>query len=335
MNGTPALRALGTPSSAETSRFRSAIPPIGREALNMSKLSLAVRSPLDELARALNSFGHRHRIDTVFFDWVEMAALAISNSVDRAQYADREARYMSIVGGYSKEEARLMAEMLALLVHALERTYDSPLHTLMMKLELNSAGARKRMGQYFTPFAVSEMMAKMTLAPADKLVEEIAAKGYITMMEPACGAGGMILAVAKAMEEAGINFQKHLHVTAIDVDRVCAHMTYVQTSLVGIPAVVMQGNSLHPAAPTVHWFTPFHVLYGWSGRLRAPNAWEQAQAQEAKEDARELLAQLEAVLPAEEPAVSAPPLPDLPISPLGIRRWKIHHDDAGPTLSLP
>jgi hypothetical protein len=189
---------------------------------------IPARSPLDELARVLISFGNRHRIDTVLQDWIEMAALASPISVDRLQYADREARYMAIVGRYSKEEARLMAEMLSLLILALERDIDSPLTTLISKLELGSAGARKRMGQYATPFHVSYMMARMSLAPADKLAEEIERKGFITMMEPTCGAGGMVLAFARALQEAGFNFQKHLHVTAQDIDPMCVHMTYVQ-----------------------------------------------------------------------------------------------------------
>lgn len=308
----------------------------------MSKFSpLSLRSPLDELARVLNSFGHRHRIDQVFFDWIEMCALSLSNSVDRRQYADREARYMAIVGRYSKEEAMLMAEMFSLLILTLERGFDSPFHTLISKLELGSAGTRKRMGQYFTPFNVSYMMAQMILGSADKLAEQVAEKGYITVMEPACGAGGMILAVAKVLEEAGINFQKHLHVTAVDIDGACVCMTYVQASLIGIPAVILQGNSLGPPKDMqAQWFTPFHVLFGWNRRLYehpAPDLQEQPSESAASApplDGPQVAESYEA-----DQATSVPTeaitLPDEPIGPLGIAKWRINWDPTGPTVSLP
>lgn len=300
----------------------------------MSKLSNVARHPLDNLARALNSFGHRHRIDRVFFDWVEMCALALSNKVDFAQYDRREADYMTIVKAYSKEEARLMAEMMAMLVQALERSYESPFQALLQKLELGSTGAKKRLGQFMTPFTLSQAMARMSLAPADGLAELVAQKGYITMMEPACGAGGMILAFAEALQEAGINFQKQLHVTAQDVDRSCTHMSYVCASLVGIPAVVLQGNSLSNDPPSQVWYTPFHVMHGWTGRLKyqdVPQLPERViEPDPMLEDVQELMALLEQVTP--DPT---PQLPDPLIQRPGLTRWKIIPDDAGPTLSLP
>ncbi len=56
----------------------------------------------------------------------------------------------------------------------------------------------------------------------------IAKRGYVRASEPACGAGATIIALAQAMRNEGINFQKHLHVTAVDIDPKCVHMAYVQ-----------------------------------------------------------------------------------------------------------
>ena len=88
-------------------------------------------------------------------------------------------------------------------------------------------------------------------------------------MEPACGAGAMVIALAQAMLAADINYQRHLHVTAVDIDPRAVHMAYIQFSLLHIPAHVMVGNSLSNEVRE-HWFTPAHILAGWSARLARP-----------------------------------------------------------------
>jgi hypothetical protein len=220
--------------------------------------------PGRELARLLNAIGHRYPIDRVFRDWLEISAIAISNAVDKRQHAAREARYMTIVGQYQQSEVEDLKTMFHLLVEELEITRECVLSPLISDLELHTG--RKRMGQFFTPFHLSHMMAVMTFHPKEDVEKIIAEHGFITAMEPACGAGGMVIAMARALEDLNINFQKHLHVTAVDIDPMCVHMTYLQTSLMGIPAIVVQGDSIRATA-TEHWFTPMHILYGWGRRL--------------------------------------------------------------------
>ena len=57
----------------------------------------------------------------MFSDFVEISALAISNSVDRAQFDAREKRYLEIVGKYKREEVERFPQMLGLLVESFER----------------------------------------------------------------------------------------------------------------------------------------------------------------------------------------------------------------------
>jgi len=66
----------------------------------------------------------------------------------------------------------------------------------------------------------------------------------------------------------GVNYQRHLHATCIDIDLRCVHMTYLQASLLHIPAIVVHGNSICGEV-WGHWYTPAHVLGGWSRRLAA------------------------------------------------------------------
>lgn len=64
------------------------------------------------------------------------------------------------------------------------------------------------------------------------------------MSEPTCGAGGMILSLAKVLKKRNINYQQELLVEATDISEVCVYMTYIQLALYGIPAIVYCGNAL-------------------------------------------------------------------------------------------
>jgi len=310
----------------------------------MSKLQKVTRPPLDELARTLNSFDSRHRVDHVFCDWVEMCALAISNSVDIRQYDEREARYMTIVGKYSKEEARKMAEMMALLSLAMQDFDEPPLQAIMSRLELGSASAMKHWGQFFSPFHLCLMMAKMNLCSGEDIRKVMGRKGFITVMEPCCGAGGMVLAAAKVLKDEGINFQKHLHVSAVDIDPHCVHMTYVHLSLLGIPAIVYRGNALSTKMEE-HWYTPMHVMDGWNAKRASADAMElldqvsglvdqvSDQHELPERIAQEPVAEAPIAIMAPDPIPPDPALPEIPIQRPGIMQWKIIADDA--VSSLP
>lgn len=111
-----------------------------------------------------------------------------------------------------------------------------------MEMELGN----KNTGQFFTPYHVSFMCAEASL------------QGYegdhiLTIHEPSCGGGGMIIAAAAVLSERGMNYQKLMHVVAQDLDWKAVHMTYVMLSLMGINAVVAQGDTLiepyHPGYP--------------------------------------------------------------------------------------
>ncbi|ENE7724980.1 hypothetical protein ABNZ70_004851, partial [Salmonella enterica] len=80
--------------------------------------------------------------------------------------------------------------------------------------------------------------------------------------------GGMIVAMAEAMLEAGFNPQKQMMVYCVDIDPVAAMMCYIQLSLMGIPAIVATGNSLTVAIKR-EMATPMFVLGHWHHRWQA------------------------------------------------------------------
>lgn len=217
---------------------------------------------LKAMAALLRRSQPRHDFYTVFGDCMEAIAIAMANSIDLRAREPREARYLDIVGRYPREILELFPQLLTELVQALEAVPGDVLGTLFHELDLHS----KARGQYFTPYALSRCMAKATLGNRENVEAMIAQHGFVTAMEPACGAGSMVIALAEAMRDIGQNYQHHLHVTAIDIDPRAIHMAYIQFSLLHIPAHLMVGNALSGEIQD-HWFTPAHILGGWAARL--------------------------------------------------------------------
>lgn len=211
---------------------------------------------LNEFCKKLQIHSHRHTLFQIFTDFCEMAALSLA-ALDRAQAPMREERYMQIVKRYTKEEAAVFPELLGLLVGGLGHHPRDFLGEAWNLLEL-----RGNKGQVWSPYPLAELMAKMQLQDPASLMRH----GFISMSEPACGPGVMCIAAAHALLDQGINFQQHLHVTAQDISPMAVHMTFVQLSLYGIPARVVLGDTL-AGEERQSWFTPLHIIGGWSMRL--------------------------------------------------------------------
>lgn len=213
------------------------------------------------LIKLIQRTAGRYHVHDVFRDFCEMAAISVSNVVDQHQREAREARYMAIVGKYQREEVAQFPRMLGLLTAALEFAPSDVLGSVYMQLDLGNKNA----GQFFTPYEISRLMAGLTTTSND-IEEKIRLHGFVRMNEPTSGAGGMCIAFAENMREAGINYQQHLHVTAQDIDIAAVHMTYLQLSLLHIPAIVIHGDTLAMTERS-SWFTPAHILGGWSPRI--------------------------------------------------------------------
>jgi hypothetical protein len=210
----------------------------------------------------------------VFSDFCEMAAMSLANSFSRCEA--REAKYMEVVGRYSPPELDALSEMLACVVEGLDHEVDGQLReegkpafpacdflgSLFMELNLSSHWR----GQFFTPYHLCQFMARMAFNP-EELRDKLDSENFITVMEPASGAGAMIIAFAAAMLDEGFNPQQQMHVTAIDVDQTAAYMTFIQLSLLGIPATIYVGNSLSGEMREV-LHTPFHHLFLWDRKLQ-------------------------------------------------------------------
>lgn len=214
-----------------------------------------------EIIKLISNLGYRHSTWQVFSDFVEMAAISLSNSVDWLHKEKREERYLEIINSYEKKEQQVFPEMFACLVSAMEDSVASDggptdiLGTIFHDLELHN----KWKGQFFTPVHVCEAMGMITVGDKEQLINE---KGFITVSEPCVGSGAMVLGFAKAMKIKGMNYSSQIVVTATDIDIKCVHMAYIQLSLYGIPAVIIHGNTI-AIEEWSRWYTPVYMLNGW------------------------------------------------------------------------
>jgi hypothetical protein len=225
--------------------------------------SFAQIDPHKELVKILRGVSGRYGLFDIFRDFVTMAACAISNAVDLKHYEEREALYMKTVKKYTSEEACEIAKGLAIVTMALETGPQDFLGTAFMQLDLGDAWK----GQFFTPFEIAKLMAMVTMGDAKSIIER---EGFITVSDCCVGAGSMIIAAAEVLKSQGINYQRHMHTIAGDIDSTAVYMAYIQASLLHMPAVIYHGNSLTVEVWS-EWRTPAHVLGFWDSKLRRRN----------------------------------------------------------------
>ncbi|NLZ10851.1 MAG: SAM-dependent DNA methyltransferase [Alcaligenaceae bacterium] len=212
------------------------------------------------MAKLLRQASNRLDIWRVFSDFVEMAAISIANSV--APDAERETRYMQIIGAYKPDESDLFPQMLGHVAMALECELGDVLGEVFMELELGN----QNRGQFFTPYTICRAIAMLN----DDIASRVKERGFVTVSDPAVGGAALLIAFAEEAQRQGVNYQQHVHATGQDVDIKAVHMAYIQLSLIGMPAIVIHGNTLTMEAQSI-WCTPMHVMGLWDRRLRAPS----------------------------------------------------------------
>ena len=178
--------------------------------------------------------GSRSAYD-VFYDWVKLMALALQNSccmIENKIWKEREEEYLKTIAPYGKD-GRKFREMFDMLVE----TMDIEISDILGEIYMESGCGNKSTGQFFTPFHVSEVAAAMALTKMDLT-------RTVILNEPSCGGGGMIIAAVKNLKERGLKPQAVLKVVAQDLDWKAVYMCYTQLSILGVDAVVVQGNTL-------------------------------------------------------------------------------------------
>ena len=218
----------------------------------------------DDFRKILERLAHRHDTHSVFDAFVRFAACALAAQT-------REAEYLEEAKRWDKAELELFAEAFGTLVSEMEsQPFTDLIGGYYMEFALSSKGQQWN-GEFHTPKNVCDMMARMTLGD----MESMPAEGPITVCEPACGAGAMILSVGEACSP---QVRRRLRVTAIDINRTACDMAFINTTLWGIPTRVIHGNTLSneywAAWSNIHYIAPW---LPYALRSQAPEAREQGQ----------------------------------------------------------
>lgn len=182
-----------------------------------------------DIIKKVNSISGSKPPYNVFTDWIKLYAIAI---MQRIRFkSEREEEYLNTIQNYD-------AEIIAELCFMLDETMETKMSDVLGNIFMESGWGNKNTGQFFTPHAVNEIAAKTAV---ENITEN---KKYIRLYEPTAGAGGMIIAAAKELRDKGINYQKKLKVIAQDLDINAFYMCYLQLSLYGIDAKVIQCDVL-------------------------------------------------------------------------------------------
>lgn len=210
-----------------------------------------------EFISKLSNLDRSKSVSTVFNDFLTLSCCSLAQTVYRSDILEQ--KYLNIIKTYTKEQAEEFSKLLAFLVLGLEQAPQDFLGQVFMSLNLGSQAN----GQYFTPYSVCKFMAEINFTE----IETIQNNQLITLSEPCCGSGGIIIAFAETLKEQGYNYQHQLFVEAIDIDETCFKMAYIQLSILGIPARVMLGDTLAWKFQKV-LYTPFYFVNGFEYKLK-------------------------------------------------------------------
>lgn len=214
----------------------------------------------------LRDLSQSRSLHRVFSDWLEIAAISLhqlpyhSCELERDDDFDRlEVLYLERIKPYSKEELNTFAELMGLTLAEHHTDYVDFLGEVAGESGLLNAHG----GQFFTPYPICLLNAKMTFRNVQQAVEE---KGLITVCDPASGAGALLIASAEAIASQGVDPRACVQFDCTDVSRNAFNMTYIQLCAQNLQAVVRHGNTLSMES-WEHRPTPqLRLFHQWLGQ---------------------------------------------------------------------
>lgn len=173
---------------------------------------------------------------SAFSCFLELSFCSLSQGAVKMTTGDicpkTEEKYMKAIATVKHPEK--MAEAMGQLILGLDNERYDFLGTVAGELELLNSWN----GQFFTPSSLCQMMAQMTLGEAkpDPLKR-------ISISEPACGAGAIVIAAGELLKKRGFSPWNYW-IDCTDVDQKMFYACYIQLTLCGIPAVIRWGNTI-------------------------------------------------------------------------------------------
>lgn len=175
-------------------------------------------STVEEFIKVFHEMSARYGRSELWYDYIDMHGIALANTCDLRCRDAREEQYNAIVQKYDEKTVQQFAVLTAITMAAL---LENPEQDFLGTVYHNLGLSKSQAGQFFTPYNVGQMMARINMP--DSLV-----------------------------------LDKYVLFVAQDIDPLVCKMCYIQMCCIGVPGVVVVGNSLLPDAertPTDFWFT--------------------------------------------------------------------------------
>lgn len=234
---------------------RSAVIP--EQTPTSSRGMLIIDEARRQFIRVFKDTARNLRRWDVFRDFITLAASELD--LARIRTPENMESSREICAKYGDSDIRNLHELFCLMVCALEAKFHDFLGAIFMELELGD----DRNGQYFTPYHLQSLLAKLVMPDVKQTIRT---EGFVTVSDPASGAAGMIIAYAENLLEAGYNPSEQMYAQCVDIDPIAADMSFIQLSLLGIPAQVVTGNSLTLECSRTR-YTPVYYINNFEKRL--------------------------------------------------------------------
>ncbi len=204
------------------------------------------------------SYGKYHITD-VFRDFVLMFAISIQNwFYYRQEYEDL---YLQTIKKYQKSEHQFFFKLVGELVKLISN--EDEITDVLGEIYAKIGAYSKQNQQFFTPTHLAKAMAKLQLGN----VEDLNKKNFITVNDPACGSGVLLLSVANELDSKKIDYKSKALFVAQDIDLICVCMTYIQMFFYNMAGIVIQGNSLINEQIRV-FYTPEYIMKKWNEKYK-------------------------------------------------------------------
>lgn len=189
-----------------------------------------------DLLNRMENLSRRYDLSAVFSDFLYLTVCAFAMK-------QMEKQYKEVIKRYDEESQKEFPKMLGdlMLHYNTVETWSDPLGKIYERI--SGSYKRSNFAQFFTPESLCEATARMILM-RDPEREN---KERLTVLDPACGSGRLLLAFH--------SLDKYAHkYYGIDLDHVCALMSTINLLFHGMEGYIVHGNTI-----SMDIFKGYHV----------------------------------------------------------------------------
>ncbi|MCG3165552.1 MAG: hypothetical protein POELPBGB_01320 [Bacteroidia bacterium] len=196
-----------------------------------NKKSGTVPSGTAQFKNIFDKIAYRESYEKVFDDFLKLIICCYTrNYITGLSYYEEE--YFQIIEPYKEHKTQdYFPQLLAELILYMENMKNSSEGNDLLGTFYETELSHGRNGQFFTPFHLCAMMAKMLKGEDTK---------SCNVLDPSCGSGRMLLAFAKDSTLVHTYY-------GIDIDPLCVKMTAINMFLNGLQGEVICADALAPA----------------------------------------------------------------------------------------